>query len=71
MAAVTRCSCVEDRFRRRCVAAIILCVRSRPKPHLQKSLVAGKELEELRRKLDAAIEKWTNLTEKAERLAIR
>jgi ATP-binding cassette subfamily F protein 3 len=37
----------------------------------EKSLVAGKELEELRRKLDAAIEKWTNLTEKAERLAIR
>jgi len=37
----------------------------------EKSLVAGKELEELRRKLDAAIEKWTSLTEKAERLAIR
>ena len=37
----------------------------------EKSLVAGKQLEELRRKLDAAIEKWTNLTEKAERLAIR
>ena len=37
----------------------------------EKSLVAGKELEEIRGKLDAAIERWTNLTEKAERLALR
>jgi ATP-binding cassette subfamily F protein 3 len=37
----------------------------------EKSLVAGKELEEVRRKLDAAIERWTSLTEKAERLALR
>jgi len=37
----------------------------------EKSIVAGKQLEEMRLKLDAAIEKWTNLTEKAERLAVR
>jgi ATP-binding cassette subfamily F protein 3 len=37
----------------------------------EKSLIAGKELEEARRKLDAAIEKWTDLTERAEKLALR
>src|SRR2546423_38593 len=37
----------------------------------EKSLVAGKELEAMRLKLDAAIERWTRLTEKAERLALR
>ncbi|HJP60667.1 MAG TPA: ABC-F family ATP-binding cassette domain-containing protein, partial [Gemmatimonadaceae bacterium] len=37
----------------------------------EKSLVAGKELEQVRLKLDAAIERWTKLTEKAERLALR
>ena len=37
----------------------------------EKSLIAGKELEEARRKLDAAIEKWTDLTERAEKLAVR
>ena len=34
----------------------------------QKSLVVGKELEDARRRLDAAIEKWTDLTERAEKL---
>ncbi len=37
----------------------------------EKSLAAGKELEERRRKLDAAIERWTALTERAEKLAVR
>ena len=37
----------------------------------EKSIVAGKELEEVRLELDAAIERWTSLTEKAERLALR
>ena len=37
----------------------------------EKSLFAGKELEEARRKLDTAIEKWTDLTERAEKLAVR
>ena len=37
----------------------------------EKSLAAGKELEDLRRKLDSAIERWTALTERAERLAVR
>ena len=36
-----------------------------------RSLVAGKELEDVKRKLDAAIERWTNLTERAEKLAVR
>ena len=34
-----------------------------------KSLVAGKKLDEVRRKLDAAIERWTAATERAEQLA--
>ena len=34
-----------------------------------KSLVAGKELDEVRRQLDAAIERWTAATEKAEQLS--
>jgi ATP-binding cassette subfamily F protein 3 len=34
-----------------------------------KSLVAGKELDEARRQLDAAIEQWTAATEKAEHLS--
>jgi ATP-binding cassette, subfamily F, member 3 len=37
----------------------------------EKSLVAGKDLENLKLKLDAAIERWTTLTERAERLAVR
>ena len=37
----------------------------------EKSLVAGRELEDVKRKLDAAIERWTNLTERAEKLALR
>jgi len=36
-----------------------------------KSLAAGKELEDVRRRLDAAVEKWTDLTERAEKLAVR
>ena len=36
----------------------------------EKSLVAGKELEDARRQLDMAIEKWTDLTERAEKLAV-
>jgi ATP-binding cassette, subfamily F, member 3 len=35
----------------------------------ERSLIAGKELDVLRRKLDAAIEKWTAATERAEQLA--
>jgi ATP-binding cassette subfamily F protein 3 len=34
-----------------------------------KSLIAGKELDEVRRQLDAAIERWTAATEKAEQLS--
>jgi ATP-binding cassette, subfamily F, member 3 len=34
-----------------------------------RSLVAGKELDEVRRQLDAAIERWTAATEKAEQLS--
>ncbi len=34
-----------------------------------KSIVAGKQLDETRRKLDTAIEKWTAATERAEQLA--
>jgi ATP-binding cassette subfamily F protein 3 len=37
----------------------------------EKSLVAGKQLEDTRRRLDAAIDKWTDLTERAEKLAVR
>ena len=37
----------------------------------ERSLAAGKELEDARRRLDAAIEKWTDLTERAEKLAVR
>ena len=37
----------------------------------ERSLSAGKELEDARRRLDAAIEKWTDLTERAEKLAVR
>jgi len=37
----------------------------------EKSLAAGKELEDRRRELEAAIERWTALTERAEKLAIR
>ncbi len=37
----------------------------------ERSLVAGKELEDVKRKLDAAIERWTNFTERAEKLALR
>ncbi|HJQ11314.1 MAG TPA: ABC-F family ATP-binding cassette domain-containing protein [Gemmatimonadaceae bacterium] len=36
----------------------------------EKSLSAGKELETVRRKLDAAIAKWTDLNEQAEKLAV-
>jgi ATP-binding cassette subfamily F protein 3 len=36
----------------------------------EKSLAAGKDLEHLRRKLDSAIERWTALTERAEKLAV-
>jgi ATP-binding cassette, subfamily F, member 3 len=36
---------------------------------LEKSLIAGKELDNARRKLDAAIEDWTAATERAEQLA--
>jgi ATP-binding cassette subfamily F protein 3 len=35
----------------------------------ERSLLAGKELDVVRRKLDAAIERWTAATEKAEQLA--
>jgi len=35
----------------------------------EKSLVVGKELDEARRKLDAAIEKWTAATERVEQLS--
>jgi ATP-binding cassette subfamily F protein 3 len=35
----------------------------------ERSLVAGKELDVVRRKLDAAIERWTAATERAEQLA--
>jgi len=35
----------------------------------EKSLVAGKELDEIRRKLDAALERWTAATEKVERIS--
>jgi hypothetical protein len=35
----------------------------------ERSLVAGKELDVVRRKLDAAIEKWTAATERAEQLS--
>ena len=34
-----------------------------------KSLLAGKELDEARRKLDIALEKWTAVTEQAEQLS--
>jgi hypothetical protein len=34
-----------------------------------KSLRAGKQLDEARRKLDTAIEKWTRVTEQAEQLS--
>ena len=37
----------------------------------ERSLTAGKELEIVRRKLDAAIERWTDLTERAEKIAVR
>ena len=37
----------------------------------EKSLAAGKDLEDRRRALDAAIERWTALTERAEKLAVR
>jgi len=37
----------------------------------EKSLAAGKDLEDRRRELEAAIERWTALTERAEKLAIR
>jgi len=37
----------------------------------EKSLAAGKNLENLRRKLETAIERWTTLTERAEKLAVR
>ncbi|MFL5481556.1 MAG: ABC-F family ATP-binding cassette domain-containing protein [Gemmatimonadaceae bacterium] len=37
----------------------------------EKSLAAGKNLENLRRKLEKAIERWTTLTERAEKLAVR
>ena len=37
----------------------------------EKSLAFGKDLEEVKRKLDAAMEKWTDLTERAEKLAVR
>jgi hypothetical protein len=35
----------------------------------ERSLLAGKELDTVRRKLDAAIEMWTAATERAEQLA--
>ena len=34
----------------------------------EKALAAGKQLDETRRSLDAAIEKWTAATERSERL---
>ena len=37
----------------------------------EKSLKAGKQLDELRRKLDAALERWTIATERAEKLVSR
>ncbi|HET9634996.1 MAG TPA: ATP-binding cassette domain-containing protein [Gemmatimonadaceae bacterium] len=37
----------------------------------EKSLALGKDLEDVKRKLDTAMEKWTDLTERAERLAVR
>ena len=37
----------------------------------QKSLVAGKELDDARRQLDEAIERWTAATERAEQLSSR
>jgi ATP-binding cassette subfamily F protein 3 len=37
----------------------------------EKSLTLGKDLEDVKRKLDAAMEKWTDLTERAEKLAVR
>ncbi|HUQ99508.1 MAG TPA: ATP-binding cassette domain-containing protein, partial [Gemmatimonadaceae bacterium] len=37
----------------------------------EKSLKAGKQLDAIRRKLDAALEKWTNATERAEKLVSR
>jgi ATP-binding cassette, subfamily F, member 3 len=37
----------------------------------EKSLKAGKQLDALRRKLDAALERWTSATERAERLVSR
>jgi len=36
---------------------------------MEKSLIAGKELDSARRELDAAIEDWTAATERAEQLA--
>jgi hypothetical protein len=35
----------------------------------EKSLRAGKQLDETRRRLDKAIEKWTKVTEQAEQLS--
>jgi len=35
----------------------------------ERSLLAGKELDSVRRKLDTAIEKWTVATERAEQLS--
>ena len=37
----------------------------------EKSFATGKELDDVRRRLDVAIEKWTALTERAEKLAVR
>ncbi len=37
----------------------------------EKSLALGKDLEEVKRKLDTTMEKWTDLTERAEKLAVR
>ena len=37
----------------------------------EKSLALGKDLEDVKRKLDAAMENWTDLTERAEKLAVR
>ena len=36
----------------------------------EKSLIAGRELDEARRQLDMALENWTAVTERAEQLSV-
>jgi hypothetical protein len=36
---------------------------------MERSRLSGKELDEVRRQLDAAIERWTGATERVEQLA--